>query len=93
MWTPNQNEPHEKLKAETKPSRGPLFELGDKQRLVLPESWLSRAKALNGHVGTIVFVPKRRGRHNTALFPGEYSYDVDFDGRLKRIGENHLELV
>ena len=62
----------------------PQFKLGDKVYCrIYPD----------GGVGTIVRVPKKRGQSNSVLFPGIYAYDVDFEGRGKRLAEVHLELV
>jgi hypothetical protein len=77
---------------------GPVFKLGDKVRVTIPDS------PLNGMIGTIVREPKKRGQSNSVLFPGQYSYDVEFTERLplnlanpdcktQRLREGHLGLV
>lgn len=56
----------------------PFFAIGDKVECTI----IVDGKPLP--IGTIVRVPKKHGG-------GFYSYDVDFNGRLQRITEQHLK--
>ena len=64
---------------------GPLFKLGDKVR-----SKIHSGTSFDGKVGTIVRAPEKRSKRGSILFSGQYAYDVDFDGRIQRMAEDHI---